>query len=104
MSHPGTSEHDPTNQVTELDLRGLLCPQPVLRTAASAALLPPGSVLVAYCSDPGVEQDMPIWCRMHGHRLEAIDVRNHEYHVRIRLGPHEAGSPLAGPPPLNRSR
>lgn len=96
MSPPPAPDGDSAAPVEELDLRGLLCPQPVLRTAARAATLPAHSVLIARCSDPGVQQDMPIWCRMHGHRLEAIEVHGHEYRVRIRLGSDDAAAPVAG--------
>lgn len=70
----------------ELDLRGLLCPMPVIRTAERASDLPPGTLLLARCTDPGVREDLPVWCRMHGHALESIEEADDEIRVRIRIG------------------
>ncbi|HSG89851.1 MAG TPA: sulfurtransferase TusA family protein [Pseudomonadales bacterium] len=71
----------------DLDLRGLLCPLPVIRTAARVDALPSGSLLVARCTDPGVREDLPSWCRMHGHAIEGISERDGVIEVRIRVQP-----------------
>lgn len=71
---------------TELDLRGLLCPLPVIRTADCVAGLQPGDRLVARCTDPGVREDLPTWCRMHGHLLESLDDQGAEIRILIRVG------------------
>ena len=50
-----------------LDARGLLCPLPVIRTQERVHDLAPGTLLDILATDPGVLQDIPAWCRVHGH-------------------------------------
>ncbi len=52
-----------------LDARGLLCPLPVIRTQDRVENLAPGTLLDILATDPGVLQDIPAWCRVHGHSL-----------------------------------
>ncbi|MFZ5724464.1 MAG: sulfurtransferase TusA family protein [Pseudomonadota bacterium] len=52
-----------------LDARRLLCPLPVIRTQNAIRTLAPGDVLEVTATDPGVLQDIPAWCRVHGHRV-----------------------------------
>ena len=57
--------------VTSLDLRGLRCPLPVLRTRKALRGLPPGARLVVTCTDPLAGLDIPHLCRETGDRLAA---------------------------------
>ena len=50
-----------------LDVRGLLCPLPVIRTQERVEDLAAGTLLDILATDPGVLQDIPAWCRVHGH-------------------------------------
>ncbi|MCP4702606.1 MAG: sulfurtransferase TusA family protein [Gammaproteobacteria bacterium] len=52
-----------------LDARRLLCPLPVIRVQDKTAALDPGDHLEVICTDPGVLQDIPAWCRINGHRV-----------------------------------
>lgn len=56
-----------------LDVRGLLCPLPVIRTQERVATLETGTLLNVLATDPGVLQDIPAWCRVHGHTLIAAE-------------------------------
>ena len=56
-----------------VDARGLLCPLPVIRTQDAIAGLSPGCRVRVLATDPGVHADIPAWCRVHGHTLEAIE-------------------------------
>ena len=56
-----------------LDTRGLLCPLPVIRTQEKVRTLPDGSELEVIATDPGTRQDIPAWCRVHGHTLVSED-------------------------------
>lgn len=56
-----------------LDVRGLLCPLPVIRTQDRVATLTAGTLLDILATDPGVLQDIPAWCRVHGHTLIATE-------------------------------
>ncbi|MCY3821426.1 MAG: sulfurtransferase TusA family protein [Gammaproteobacteria bacterium] len=55
----------------QLDVRGLLCPLPVIRTQERVESLSTGTLLDILATDPGVLQDIPAWCRVHGHGLVA---------------------------------
>lgn len=62
-----------------LDVRRLLCPLPVIRVQDKIKTLISGDTLEVVCTDPGVLQDIPAWCRVHGHeviscRREARDI------------------------------
>lgn len=52
-----------------LDVRRLLCPLPVIRTQDKVKTLLRGDVLTVECTDPGVMQDIPAWCRINGHKV-----------------------------------
>ena len=53
----------------EYDLRGMICPMPVIRTQDRIAELLDGDALEVLCSDPGALHDIPAWCRIHGHSV-----------------------------------
>ncbi|HKI80891.1 MAG TPA: sulfurtransferase TusA family protein [Pseudodesulfovibrio sp.] len=56
-----------------LDVRGLLCPMPVIRTQDRVKELAPGARLQILCTDPGAVIDIPVWCRINGHRVLQTD-------------------------------
>lgn len=56
-----------------LDLRGLHCPMPVLRTRKALRDLQPGDGLAVECTDPLARIDLPALLRQTGDRLEAIE-------------------------------
>lgn len=77
----------------ELDARGLFCPMPVIRTQDRVAGLAPGARVAVTCTDPGCLEDIPAWCRVHGHRvLEAVEA-GREVRVVLEVGPNEGGAP-----------
>ncbi|MCQ8783811.1 sulfurtransferase TusA family protein [Mangrovibrevibacter kandeliae] len=53
----------------ELDLRGLKCPLPVLRTQKRLAAMPAGAMLRVLADDPLAGIDIPHLCREDGHVL-----------------------------------
>ena len=57
----------------ELDLRGLKCPMPVLRTRKAMRRLSVGQVLLVLCTDPLATIDIPHLAREDGHTLVSID-------------------------------
>ena len=77
MSHPG-DQH--------LDLRGLKCPQPVLRTRKRLKALAPGSILAVECTDPMAEIDLPNLVREMAAELLGIERRGPVSVFRIRRG------------------
>ena len=52
-----------------LDARNLLCPMPVIRTQDRVKMLSMGDILEVWCTDPGALNDIPAWCRIHGHKV-----------------------------------
>ena len=52
-----------------LDLRGLRCPQPVLRAKRALRNAPVGGVLIMKCTDPLTVIDVPHFARQTGHDL-----------------------------------
>ena len=70
---------------TRLDCRRLLCPLPVIRVQDRVAVLSPGDILQAECTDSGALNDIPAWCRINGHSvLEAREDRG-EYVVVLKV-------------------
>ena len=49
--------------VRTLDTSGTLCPMPIVETAKAVKALGAGEVLLVIATDPGIAQDMPMWCR-----------------------------------------
>ena len=74
---------------TELDCRRLLCPMPVIRVQDTIAGLEPGDEVEAFCTDPGVLQDIPAWCRINGHTVLSERRQDDEYILLIKVGNEE---------------
>jgi tRNA 2-thiouridine synthesizing protein A len=69
-----------------LNARRLLCPLPVIRTQDKVKTLQAGDVLTVECTDPGVMQDIPAWCRINGHRVLETRVVDSEYVIVLEVG------------------
>ncbi len=50
------------NIVESLDLKGLLCPLPVVKVAKAVKGINIGDAIEATDTDPGVMMDIPAWC------------------------------------------
>ena len=70
----------------KLDARRLLCPLPVIRTQDKVKLLQKGDVLQVTCTDPGVMQDIPAWCRINGHKVLETQSDEYEYIIILEVG------------------
>lgn len=57
------------SEPTILDLRGLKCPLPVLRTRKALRRLPPGGAIVVLSTDPLAGLDIPHLAAEDGHKL-----------------------------------
>jgi tRNA 2-thiouridine synthesizing protein A len=62
-----------TTKITQLDLKGLLCPLPVVKIAQAIKKVEMGDVIEATASDPGVLKDIPAWARSSGQELLSIE-------------------------------
>jgi len=58
-----------------LDVKGQLCPIPVIRTQNQAKKLAPGDTLEVLCTDPGAINDIPAWCRINGHTVVSSETK-----------------------------
>ena len=52
-----------------LDLKGLLCPMPIVKIAKAIKGIEVGQVIEALASDPGVMADIPAWCKSTSNEL-----------------------------------
>ena len=52
-----------------LDLKGLSCPLPIIKTAKAMKELAPGDLLEAVATDPGSVSDFKAWAQTTGNRL-----------------------------------
>lgn len=55
---------------TRLDLRGLVCPLPALKTRKALQRLAPGDLLLVQCTDPKAAVDIPHLVEETGDRLQ----------------------------------
>ncbi len=67
-----------------LDLKGLLCPMPVVKLSIAIKKLAPGALVEGIASDPGVMADIPAWARTSGNELVSIEQQGKEYHFTVR--------------------
>ena len=73
----------------DIDARGLFCPMPVIRVQDALKELAPGDTAEVVASDPGALNDIPAWCRVHGHRVVAAEQTEGEVRIRIEVGTAE---------------
>ncbi|MFQ5997772.1 MAG: sulfurtransferase TusA family protein [Candidatus Bathyarchaeia archaeon] len=60
------SEFNPTKT---LDVKGFLCPIPVIKAKKAIEQIPSGSVLMVQATDPAAESDITVWTKRAGHEL-----------------------------------
>ncbi len=58
---------------TTLDLKGLLCPLPIVKIAQAIKKVGVGDVVEAFATDPGVLADIPAWTRSTGNELVTME-------------------------------
>jgi len=69
---------------TTLDLRGLKCPLPALRTRKALRTAAPGDEILVECTDPLARIDIPNLVRQTGDTIEGEDQRDDVLIFRIR--------------------
>jgi tRNA 2-thiouridine synthesizing protein A len=73
-----------TQIVRTLDLRGLSCPLPIVKTAQAAKELSSGELIEALATDPGSVADFRAWCTSTGNELVAQSESDGVYRFVIR--------------------
>jgi len=85
---------------TKLDLTGLKCPLPALKTRKALKALSPGDLLEVHCTDPLSVIDIPNLIRETGDRVETTERTEHRvvFLIEKANGPIENtnGPSLAG--------
>lgn len=69
-----------------LDLKGLSCPLPIVKTAQALKTLPSGTLVEVLATDPGSVSDFAAWARSTGNELvtSAEDDGVYRYVIRKR--------------------
>ncbi len=67
-----------------LDLKGLLCPMPVVKMAKAIKEIEIGDVIEAFATDPGVMADIPAWCRTTGNELVSLEKVDKQFRFMVR--------------------
>jgi TusA-related sulfurtransferase len=67
-----------------LDCIGLYCPMPIAHTANKLKELEKGQVLEILADDPGINEDMPAWCKTTGNELLGIEEEKGQYRIYVR--------------------
>jgi tRNA 2-thiouridine synthesizing protein A len=78
-----------------LDVLGALCPLPILLAAREMRKLQPGDLLEIVGDDPGIREDMPVWCERAGHRL--VEMEEEDGRIRSLVEKGEPRRPAAEP-------
>ena len=69
---------------SELDVRGLKCPLPILRTKKMLAEMQAGQVLKVVATDPNAAQDFEAFTRQTGNELVESLAEGEEYTFLLR--------------------
>ena len=63
----------------ELDLKGLLCPLPMVKVSQNINNVPVGGVIRAVATDPGAMADIPAWAQSTGNEVLSADKEGSEF-------------------------
>jgi tRNA 2-thiouridine synthesizing protein A len=75
------STQSPQAPALTLDLKGLLCPMPVVKLAQAVKKVNVGDLIEATATDPGVLADIPAWARTTGNEL--VTLEKLDRHIRF---------------------
>jgi len=68
----------------ELDLSGLHCPMPLLKTRQALNKMQSGMTIRVISTDPGSERDFQVFSRQSGIALEKFEKRDNHFIYRLR--------------------
>ncbi len=63
----------------DLDLKGLLCPMPMVKVSQRIGDVPVGGVIRAVATDPGAMADIPAWAKSTGNEVLSAGKEGDEY-------------------------
>jgi tRNA 2-thiouridine synthesizing protein A len=67
-----------------LNLKGLSCPLPIIKTAKAMRGLEPGQLLEVFATDPGAVPDFKAWSQSTGNRLVESSGDGGVYHFVLQ--------------------
>ena len=73
-----------SSNITVLDVTGLQCPLPVLKTQKALRSLESGTVLEVISTDPMAAIDIPHFCTEHGHTILGQTPENDAIRFTVR--------------------
>ena len=73
-----------TTIATALDLKGLSCPMPIIKTAKAMKAMAPGELLEAFATDPGSVPDFKAWAKATGNPLVEATQEGGVFHFILK--------------------
>ena len=70
--------------VTTLDLKGLVCPIPIVKVNQAIKNVQVGEAIEAFATDPGVLCDIPAWSKTTGNELVKMERVDKNFRFVIR--------------------
>jgi tRNA 2-thiouridine synthesizing protein A len=67
-----------------LDLKGLSCPLPIIKTAKAMKTVAPGELLEVFATDPGSVPDFKAWSQTTGNPLVECDEQGGVFHFVLK--------------------
>ena len=67
-----------------LDVKGMLCPMPVIKAKQAISQVPVGGVLEVIATDPAAKEDIPAWVRRAGHDLISMQQENETFKFYVK--------------------
>lgn len=67
-----------------LDVKGMLCPMPVIKAKQAISQVPVGGVLEVIATDPAAKEDIPAWVRRAGHDLISMQQENETFKFFVK--------------------
>jgi tRNA 2-thiouridine synthesizing protein A len=63
----------------DLDLRGLLCPMPMVKVSQNISKVPVGGIVRAVATDAGAMADIPAWAKSTGNEVLSAEKTDGEF-------------------------
>ncbi len=73
-----------TKTTTVLDLKGLVCPIPIVKISQAVKTISVGATIEAYATDPGVLADIPAWCKTSGNEMVKMERADKGFRFLVR--------------------
>ena len=67
-----------------LDVKGVLCPLPVIKARQSITRVEVGGILEILATDPTTREDIPAWTRRSGHEIVTMNEEDEVFKFYVR--------------------